>query len=141
MPTFLRWLSVVPGAIIAMFLALFPLHLVLYQTFTGSGIVEPYPAAPERLLTPFVAALVFVWAGSRIAPNRKIETAVVLFGVMLLIIGASIALALTGERIGNLRYFLILGGIPSVGAIVGALIGLYIVWHENSEKHKSGLED
>ena len=60
----LRWLVVLPGAIVGVVVALFPLHFVLYQTLTGSGIVEPYPQLPERLLGPLVSALAFVWAGS-----------------------------------------------------------------------------
>lgn len=83
-----RWLLVLPGAVVCAVLALFPLHFVLYQTLTGSGIVEPYPEAPERLLGPLVSALAFVWGGARIAPHHKIETAVVLFGALLLLIGA-----------------------------------------------------
>jgi hypothetical protein len=56
-PNFLRWLAVLPGAMIAMFLSMFPLHLVLYQTLTGSGLIEPYPEMPERLLGPLAAAI------------------------------------------------------------------------------------
>jgi hypothetical protein len=115
-----------------MVLALFPLHFVLYQTITGSGIVEPYPEMPERLLGPLVSALAFVWGGSRIAPFRKVETAVVLFGALLLLIGASFALGFTGAHIGSLQYSLQLGGLPPVGAIVGAFVGLYLVGRENS---------
>jgi hypothetical protein len=128
----MRWLAVLPGAIVCAFLALFPLHLVLYQTLTGSGIVEPYPEAPERLLGPLVSALAFVWGGSRIAPLRKVETAVVLFGVLLLLIGASVALGLIGAHVGNVRYFLPLGGLPPAGAIVGAFVGLYLVCRERT---------
>ena len=90
----IRWLAVLPGSIVCMVFALFPLHFVLYQTLTGSGIVEPYPEAPERLLGPLISALAFVWAGSRIAPSRKVETGVVLFGAALLLVGAGFALGL-----------------------------------------------
>lgn len=132
----IRWLAVLPGAVICMFLALFPLHFVLYQTLTGSGIVEPYPEAPERLLGPLVSTLAFVWGGSRIAPFRKVETAVVLFGASLLLIGASFALGLTGAHIGSVQYSLQLGGLPPAGAVVGAFIGLYLVRRENSANVK-----
>lgn len=130
----LRWLAVLPGAVVAALVALFPLHFVLYQTLTGSGIVEPYPQSPERLLGPLVSALVFVWAGSRIAPSRKVETATVLLGILLLLVGAFFALGLTGAHIGDVQYSLPLGGLPPAGAVVGAFAGLYLARRENSAK-------
>lgn len=127
----IRWLAVLPGSIVCMVFALFPLHFVLYQTLTGSGIVEPYPEAPERLLGPLISALAFVWAGSRIAPSRKVETGVVLFGAALLLVGAGFALGLAGAHIGSIQFYLRLGGFPLACAIVGAFIGLYLVRREN----------
>lgn len=132
MPNIMRWLAVLPSAVLCALLSLFPLHWVLYGTLTSSGIVEPYPETPERLLGPLVSAQAFVWGGSRIAPFRKVETAVVLFGVLLLLIGASFALGLTGAHIGNVQYSLQLGGLPPAGAVVGSFIGLYLVHRENS---------
>jgi hypothetical protein len=126
-----RWLAVLPGAVICAVLSAFPLHFVLYQTLTGSGIVEPYPATPERFLGPLVAALAFVWGGSRIAPFRKIETAVVLFSAWLLLVGGAFVLGLTGAHVGGAQFSLRLGGLPLVSAIVGAFIGLYLVRREN----------
>lgn len=137
MPNIIRWFAVLPGSIVAMVLSHFPLHFVLYQTLTGSGIVEPYPESPERLLGPFVGALAFVWAGSRIAPNHKIETAVVLFGALLLLVGAALALGLTGARIGNAQLSVQLGGLPPAGAIIGAFIGLYLVRREQLAQPES----
>ena len=126
-----RWFAVLPGAALAMVASSFPLHLVLYQTLTGSGIVEPYPEAPERLLGPLVATLAFVWAGSRIAPNNKVQAAVALFGLMLLGSGASLALAVSGAHFGNTGYYLRMGGLPVAAGIAGAFIGLYIAYREN----------
>lgn len=126
-----RWFAVLPGATLAMVASSFPLHLVLYQTLTGSGMVEPYPEAPERLLGPLVATLAFVWAGSRIAPNNKVQAAVALFGLMLLGSGASLALAVSGAHLGNAGYYLRMGGLPVAAGIGGAFIGLYIAYREN----------
>jgi hypothetical protein len=140
-PNFLRWLAVLPGAMIAMFLSMFPLHLVLYQTLTGSGLIEPYPEMPERLLGPLAAAIAFVWAGSRIAPSRKVETAVVLFGASLLLSGAAIAVGYFGARTGSQQFYLRLGGIPAIAGIVGAFVGLYLVRRENSEDEKSRISE
>lgn len=118
-----------------------PLHLVLYQTLTGSGIVEPYPEAPERLLGPLVATLAFVWAGSRIAPYRKVEAAVALFGLMLLGSGASLALAVSGAHFGNVSYYVRMGGLPVAAGIAGAFIGLYIAYRENGAATHSERTD
>ena len=120
-----------------MFLSSFPLHLVLYQTLTGSGIVEPYPETPERLLSPLAATLAFVWAGSRIAPSRKVQTALGLFGLSLLGSGSALALAIVGYRDGNTGFYVRLGGLPIAAGIAGAFIGLYIAYRENFDAKKS----
>lgn len=127
-----RWVVVLPGALLAMLFSSFPLHLVLYQTLTGSGIVEPYPEAPERILSPLAATLAFIWAGSRIAPSRKMETALGLFGLSLLGSGGALALAVVGFRDGNIGFYFRLGGLPIAAGIAGAFIGLYIAYRENA---------
>lgn len=126
----LRWLAVVPAAVLAAVLSAVPLHLVLYQTLTGSGFIEPYPETPERVLLPLVAAMSFVWAGARVAPSHKMETAVVLFGSWLLLAGASIALILSGAHFGGLRVHSYGDGLSSMMALFGAFAGLYFVRRE-----------
>jgi hypothetical protein len=141
MTNVLRWIAVLPASIIAMILSMFPLHLVLYQTLTGSGLIEPYPEMPERLLGPLAATLAFVWVGSRIAPRRKVETAVVLFGATLLLSGAAIALGYSGARAGSQQFYIRIGGIPAIAGIVGAFIGLYLVRRQNSESENSKIPE
>ena len=133
MSSTLRWVAILPGAILAALFALVPLHLVLYQTLTGSGLVEPYPEAPERILGPLVSTLAFVWIGSRIAPSRKVATAVILFGALLIILGAIIALGLAGARVGNSQFYLQMGGLPPVSGIVGAFLGIFIANYESNK--------
>lgn len=133
----IRWLAVLPGAILGGVLSTVPLHFVLYQTLTGSGLVEPYPDSPERLLGPFILALIFVWAGSRIAPSRKVETAIFLLGALLLIFGASFALSVTGARVGSSQLYLQFGGAALALGIVGAFTGVYLVHRERA----SAVED
>lgn len=123
----LRWLAILPGAVVCALLSTFLLHWVLYGTLTYSGIVEPYPEAPERFLTPFAMALSFVWAGSQIAPRHRVETAAVLFGTWLLLSGAAYALGLDGARIGGTQLHLHYGGFALAGGIVGAFIGFYLI--------------
>lgn len=129
---FLRWIAVLPASILGAVLSSVPLHFILYQTLTGSGLIEPYPELPERLLTPLAASLAFIWAGSRIAPSHKVETAVALFGALLLLLGGFIALGIVRAHTANVEFFLLLGGLPAVGGVAGAIIGLFVVWRENS---------
>lgn len=126
----IRWIAVLPGAVICALLSTFPLHWVLYGTLTASGVVEPYPELPERLLTPFAVGLAFVWAGSRIAPSRRVESAAVLFGAWLLLVGAGLALSLTGARIGDSQIHLQWGGLGLAGGMVGAFLGFYLIRRE-----------
>jgi len=124
----LRWLAVLPGGLLGGLLLLFPLRLVLVNTLRG--FVEPYPEMPERLLTPFVVAAGFVWLGARIAPERKTETAVALFGVWLFVVGASVALALANANVGGQSFYLRGGGIAPLLGVVGSVVGLLVARRE-----------
>src|SRR5687767_6432981 len=95
----LRWLCVVPGALAGGLLLTFPLHWILYSTL--SNFIEPYPALPERILSPFAVGAGFVWLGARIAPTRKIETAVVLVSLWMFVLGGLVALSLFNTNIGG----------------------------------------
>lgn len=118
----LRWIAVIPAALAVGLLFTFPLRLVLYSTLTN--FAEPYPDFPERILTPFVIAAGFVWSGSRIAPTKKIETAVVLFVIWMLLLGALVAFAVLGVNVGGRALFLQGGGLAAVMAFLGGLVGL-----------------
>src|SRR5262245_45492907 len=84
----LRWVAVLPGALLGGLLLTFPLHWILKNTL---NFIDPYPELPERILSPLVIALGFVWLGAKIAPARKIETAVVLFGLWTVLLGSALA--------------------------------------------------
>lgn len=133
----LRWLAVMPGAVLAGLLATIPLHFVLYQTLTGSGIVDPYPEFPERLLTPFVVCLGFVWSGARIAPEYKFETAITLFGIAMIMLGGFVFLAAFGERWMGSRLFLRGSGLGPLLAIAGAVTALYLARKESRQETKT----
>jgi len=121
----LRWIAVLPGALGCALLLLFPLHWVLYQTF--SSWIEPYPELPERVLTPFVIAAGFIWGGSRIAPSHKMETAVVLFGLWMVLMGGVITFTYFVGSIYGQYIFFRAHGLATAMAFIGTLCGLLIV--------------
>jgi hypothetical protein len=136
----LRWLAVLPGAVLAGAFALFPLHWVLYNTL--SNFIEPYPQLPERLLTPAVVSGVFVWAGSEIAPEYKTEAAALLFGVWMFAIGGFTFLTLSGGSWSGQRLVFQGGGIGVAMAIIGGLVGLFYVRNDlkRQERHEHGSD-
>lgn len=134
----LRWLAVLPGALLAMVLSPFPLHFVLYQTLTGSGVVEPYPELPERVLMPFVAALAFQWAGVRIAPSRKRLTSFALLILWVIVLLCAVLFVIRNPEIENMSVNFRYGALGPVSAIAGAIVGFLInrVW----QRDDSGVE-
>lgn len=122
-----------PGALIAGFLATFPLHWLLYLGFAESGTFFGFIELPtganifvEYALYPFVIAIVYILVGFEIAPKYKFRTALTLAGIYLtVIIGTSVL----GARSGIAASF----GIRSFGPIIGLLIGLYIVWKKQNK--------
>ncbi len=127
--TILRWVAVLPGALLAGFLATFPLHWILYFSLakgeTISGVnIEPI----EYAIYPFVIAITFVLAGYEIAPNHKFKTSV---GLTILWITLFLsAFLLVPIFIPQLELNFELRGILS---ILGSLLGLFIVWKKEEK--------
>ena len=99
----------------------------------GEGIIQmgSYPELPERLLFPFVFAAVFVWTGSRIAPEHKVKTAIVLSGLLVLLEGILVFLMLSGTSYMGGQLYFYAGDIGIIMPIAGAFLGLYIVRRQN----------
>ena len=135
----LRWFAVLPGGLLAGTLALFPLHWVLYTTL--QNFIEPVPELPERILGPFVIAACFIWFGSRIAPTRKMETAVVLFGLWVLLLGGAVALTLFAGNVRGHRLYLQGGGLAPAMAFVGGVVGLLAVWRRTKKQEADQTAD
>lgn len=111
-------------------LTLFPLHWILYLVTTR--VVEVYPEMPERILAPAILSGVFVWVGSRISPTYKFETSAVLFGIWMFLIGGVVFLTWSGgDWFGGQLYFQG-GGLPTIMAILGAAVGLFVARIENT---------
>ncbi len=124
----LRWIAVLPCAIIAAFLSLVPLHLFLYLIFTR--FVEVYPEMPELILAPAFLSGFFIYVGSKISPAYKLETAVVLFGICMFLVGGVVFLTFNGSEFNGGQLYFRYGGIPTIMAVVGAIVGLFTVWTE-----------
>ena len=129
----LRWIAIFPGALIAGFLATFPLHWILYLAFDHNGTLLGFIELPsglnvsiEYFLTPFVIALVFVCVGFEIAPKYKLKTAIILVVLyVIFIIGVFILGMKSDMEISfNAR---------TLGPIVGLLLGLFIVWKKSKQ--------
>jgi hypothetical protein len=71
---YLRWIFLLPLAILFAILMDFPLHYILYSVLSGgeNPFITPYPESPELILAPFFRAFVFVLTGTFIAPNNNV---------------------------------------------------------------------
>ncbi len=121
----LRWLAVLPGALLGGLLLCIPLHFILYRTLTE--FIDPYPELPERILSPFAIAVGVVWFGAKIAPTRKIETAVVLLGLWMVLVGCVVAITIFVGEIYGQPVYLHGGGLAPAMAFIGAVIGFLAV--------------
>jgi len=124
----LRWVFVLPGAIIAGFLSTFPLHwiLMLYPTGRENMMIQlsnDTLRTIEYVLFPFIIALTFIFVGYKIAPKYKFKTAIVLFGIYLLIWLIASFVTLYKGSLGNIS--LQFSG-RTLLALAGAFIGLYL---------------
>jgi hypothetical protein len=120
----LRWSAVFPGAIIAGLLATFPLHWILYFTLAKGEIISGVDIKPiEYLLYPFVIAVIFVLAGYKIAPKYKFKTAIVLFGLYLIMwLTFSIISLFKGNIYGIDMKF----SFRTILSLIGSFVGLFI---------------
>lgn len=121
----LRWISVLPGGILAGIAATFILHFLLY--FILSKFLSTYPEFPERALTPFSVTISFVMVGTAIAPDYKIATALALlfiwvtFAILLAVIHFT-----NGHWFGKETY-LEADGLAMASGLIGAFLGLFFV--------------
>lgn len=71
---YLRWIFLLPLAILFAILMDFPLHYILYSILSSgeNPFITPYPESPELVLAPFFRAFVFVLTGTFIAPNNNV---------------------------------------------------------------------
>jgi hypothetical protein len=113
---------------------MFPLHWILYCIWllygTLANFTEPYPELPETILWPAVLGLSLVWLGARIAPARKKETAMALFGLWALFVVGGVALTVFVGRIGEHQFELHGAGSASALALLGGIVAFLLVRKE-----------
>ncbi len=126
-----RWIAVLPGAIIAGFLATFPLHWILYLVFAHNGAtimgfefpnginIEPI----ESFLTPFVISITYVLVGYKIAPEHKFKTNIILV-ILWIMSFISIFLFMADKVSFQAR---------GAGGLLGLFLGLFINWKEHGK--------
>lgn len=133
----LSWIGVFPISLISGVLVTFPVHWVLYRTLSGgeSPFITPYPELPEKILQPFVTALVIVWVASQIAPQHKFKTSVIMATLWIFGAGGAFVLGYLGYHFDNVQLNLTAGGLPIIMGVVGAVAGLYLVKKKLSEEH------
>jgi hypothetical protein len=123
----LRWILMLPGALLVAVLSTFPLHWILEGIFSGDEgsfvsfvfgrSVGPMAKTVELNATPFFMAVTFVWTGSEIAPTHKKLIAILLALLWLAILGFLFL------WLGNRAVF----GINTIGSVLGAVGGIFLV--------------
>lgn len=110
--TLLRWLAVLPGALLGSVCATFALHWMLCMSLAHGETVSGVNTAPlEYAPYPFAIAVSFVTTGYEIAPTHKWRTALGLVGVWLAtLVGLLIFIPLSQVHFG----------LRGLGALLGA---------------------
>ncbi|KKU91385.1 MAG: hypothetical protein UY22_C0043G0006 [Candidatus Amesbacteria bacterium GW2011_GWC1_48_10] len=127
----LRWVAVLPGALIGGLLATFPLHWVLYLAFARNGSLFGFIELPlgsnipvEYALTPFVIAVTFILVGDKIAPTHKFQTSIILT-ILLVSFFIGVLIFMPDQAYIQVR---------GIGSPLGALLGLFISWKNSKRK-------
>ena len=126
----IRWLLVLPFALICSILILFPLHWILYLASISDGtiffgfvsITHSNKMAIEYTLSPLFTSSAFIFSGYWIAPSRKFKTAIFLFCVYMVtfIIGIFIYLYK-----GTIQF-----SVRTILGLLGAVWALYLTRNE-----------
>jgi len=139
----LRWLGVLPGALLCVFLVTFPIHwtVLLIQIFGGAdpdamitiGGKTPIAAIPPEMLErfgyAFFAPLVMLYVGAIIAPKFKFQTAIALAVLWGIIIGAGLAFSSSGSDWPWWRF-----AITILLGLGGVSLGLFSAYEAQKEK-------
>ena len=120
-----RWIAVLPVAILSGALSAVVLHAVLVLTFVKGEVISGMNISPiEWWASPFVTACGFVLGGHKMAPQHRQGVAVGMVG--LLFVSMAVLLVLIPEQTRL--------GARSVVSIAGAFLGLYLARDRNGAR-------
>ena len=117
----LRWIAVLPVAIIAGLAASILIRTILYYTIF---LFLPPGTTVEAMLTPVLNAAGFIFFGSLIAPGRNKKTLLALFLLFLVIVILIAILAWTGFELFGKKLVFSNGLLIIALSILGACIGM-----------------
>lgn len=138
MKSILRWLAVLPVAIVAAIMVSFPLHWLVrllcqnspeaYLTDSnGVSLLYLHRDEIERFLQPIASYFAFVLAGARTAPKFHFIAAVVLCCLLLVSLAFSIYhVTYYDDSLLSFHWRMAFGP-------VGAILSLWIVWANRSK--------
>jgi hypothetical protein len=140
-----RWIAVLPGSLVAGFLATFPLHWILYylafaqgepdmgsvRFFTDFFINKSNINSVEHFLSSIVTMMIFIMVGFEIAPNYKFKTSIILAILwVVLLLGTTIFMPD--------RFYL---DMRALFTFISILIALYINWKKSKKAFSKGNGD
>lgn len=139
----LRWLAVLPAAVVAVLVVSFPIHwaVLIFTNMSKAeggllGLWDLPPETLERLGQAFFAPLALVYIGARVAPAFKLHAAGVLLVLYAIGLGAALTyVSLIGAYEGWL--WLEFGGVVVLG-VAGVITGGYSVY--DSQRGDLGSE-
>ena len=124
MKYWVRWIGVLPGAVLSGLLATFLLHWVLYFTLAHGETISGVNIVPiERATYPAVIAFAYIMGGFKIAPMHKFQTAIVLGFLYLLFFIGMIAFMQRRELQFNFE-------ARTIGSFIGLFLALFVCWRE-----------
>lgn len=139
----LRWLAVLPGAILCVFIVAFPIHWVVMfiQHFHSDELLVsidgklPLAAIPpemlERLGYAFFTPFVMIVSGAYIAPKFKFQTGIALAVLWGMGFGASMVYVISKNQYSG-RDWLVLAITCALG-IAGVSLGLLRVYKKGDD--------
>jgi hypothetical protein len=145
----LRWLTVLPGAIVCVGLAMFPIHWfvmlikLLSSTIDDDSFItingkHPLAAVPPEMLERFGYALctpmIMIIAGAAIAPKYKLPTGIAMAVLWGFGFGASFTIAIYRGWYSGWGWLQF--AITFALGIVGVALGLFQVHRAQSKKGK-----
>lgn len=137
-----RWIAVLPGALLCVLVAMFPVHWVVLLGNSGSegdgtlGIGDIPDERLEAWLMGLVLPWVFVTFGAKIAPRQKAWAAGVLGAGWLVVYSAAVAALVTYVSTSDDELYFDEWGLLQVASVValnfvGAIAGFVQVLKES----------